>query len=211
MGTNYFKMVLLITATPLFFGSSCNKDSSKPCAMVTPYSFNVTSEFSPQKEIYNVGDTIFLTSTFPKLLTDLISSQQVDYSNSLGISGNCNFGVLDTINKSISEGLNKFTIFSIKGSTSPINNFSNLGINVFYNETINNYELKVGIRLTTKGLFSVVLTNLSSQGLRGKDCTNAGFNMTVTNSNKNLNLFQYALGYPADNMLAKNIYCFRVQ
>ena len=77
MGTNYLKLVLLITASPLFFGSSCNKDGSRPCTMVTPYSFNVTSEFSQQKEIYNVGDTIFLKSSIPKLLVNVITNQQV--------------------------------------------------------------------------------------------------------------------------------------
>ncbi len=205
------KTVLLITATQFLFSGTCKKEGSKPCAMATPYSFNVTSEFLPQKEIYNVGDSIFLRSSFPKQLINLISNQQVDYSNSLGVGGNCNFGVLDTVNKSISEGLNKFNVFAITGSNSPINSSSNLGLNVQFKETPTGYELIIGILLISKGIFSVVLTDLGSQGLRGKDCTNAGFNMTVTNSNKNLNLFQYALGYAPDAMLTKNMYCFRVQ
>ena len=211
MVTKFLKLVLLITATPILFGSSCNKNGSKPCTRVTPYSFNVTSEFSPQKEIYNVGDTIFLISSFPKQLINIISNQQVDYSNSLAIGGNCNFGILDTVTKSISEGLSKFNVLAITGSSTLINSSSNLGLNVQFKETSTNYELKISILLISKGIFSVVMTDLSSQGLRGQNCTNAGFSMTVTNSNKNLNLFQYALGYPADAMLAKNIYCFRVQ
>jgi len=203
-------MILLITTTSLLFGSSCNKNSSKPCRNGS-YSFNVTSELMPQKEVYKIGDTIFLKSSIPKNLIDLISGEQVNYTNSLGIGGNCNFGILDTISKKISEGLNKFNTLSITGSTSPLSNSSNLGINVLFKENLNSYELNIGILLMNKGIFSVVLTDLSSQGLRGQDCTNAGFNMTVTNSNKNLHLFQYALGYAPDAMLAKNIFCFRVQ
>ena len=94
MVTNYLKLVLLITATPIMYGNSCNKNGSKPCTMVTPYIFSVTSEFSPQKEIYNIGDTIFLTSTFPTNLTNLISNQQADYSNSVGIGGDIGFVLL---------------------------------------------------------------------------------------------------------------------
>lgn len=210
MGTNYLKLVLLITATPILFGSSCNKDGSKPCRNA-PYSFDVTSEFSPQKEIYNVGDTIFLTSNFPKTLTNLISNQQVDYSNSLGIGGNFNMIKMDTVNKVGIEGRNNFEIINLIGTTTPISNSPNLGVNIFYVEQTNNYNAKFGVIPKSKGLFYIGVTDLSSQGIRGQDCTNAGFNMTVTNSNKNLNLFQYALGYPADNMLAKNIYCFRVR
>lgn len=59
MGTNYLKLVLLVISILFLFGSSFNKDGSKPCTGVTPYSFNVTSEFNPQKEIYHIGDTLF--------------------------------------------------------------------------------------------------------------------------------------------------------
>jgi hypothetical protein len=211
MGTNSFKMVLLITLTPILFSSTCNKDGSKPCSMITPYSFNVTSEFSPQKEIYNIGDTIFLTSTFPKILTNLISSQQVNYSNSLGIGGSLTFGLLDTILKAGLDSYSKFKVITSIGSFSQITNTPNKGIVTNYLETSTEYKISLAIKLLEKGLFVIGISNLNSNGIRGKDCTNAGFNMTVSNPNKNLNLYQYALGYPADNMLAKNIYCFRVQ
>jgi hypothetical protein len=211
MSSNFLKLVLLTILSPFLFGSTCNKDSSKPCTMVTPFSFNVTSEFSPQKEIYNVGDTIFLTSTFPKLLINLISTQQVNYSNSLSIGGSITFGLLDTILKTGIDSYSKFKVSSTIGSSSQITNTPNKGIVTNYIETSSEYRISLGIKLLEKGIFVIGISNLNSNGLRGKDCTNAGFNMTVINSNKNLNLFQYALGYPADNMLAKNIYCFRVQ
>ena len=53
-------------------------------------------------------------------------------------------------------------------------------------------QVILAIKLLEKRLFSIGISNLNSKGLRGKDFTNAGFNMIVTNSNKNLNLFQYA-------------------
>lgn len=210
MGTKFLQIVLLITATQFLFGSSCNKDGTKPCRDAR-YSFNVTSEFYPQKEIYNVGDTIFLNSIIPKNLIDLISNQQIDYSNSLGISGNFNTLKMDTINKLAIEGLNNFKVVNLTGSSTVISNSPNLGINIFFSESANAYNAKFGLKLESKGLFYIGVTDLSSQGLRGQDCTNAGFNMTVTNSNKNLHLFQYALGYAPDAMLAKNIFCFRVK
>lgn len=193
-------------------GSSCNKNGSKPCRNET-YSFEVTSMFSLQKEIYNIGDTIYLTSTFPKKITDLISNQQVDYSNSLGVSGSISTSILDTVNKQVQYALDKFIIVDITGNSSqPQNqNILNAGKNVFYFESSNTYELKIGFILRQKGVYMIGVDNLGSQGLRGKNCTNAGFNMTVTNTNKNLHLFQNALGYSPDALLAKSIYCFRVQ
>jgi hypothetical protein len=207
---NILKIGLLITATQFLMASGCNKDSSKPCALVTPYSFNVTSEFSPQKEVYNIGDTIYLNSTFPKTLTNLISNQQVDYSNSIGIGGTIAFTYLDTLNKKFIESFSKFEIIPLKGTYSQTTNVSETGINNKYYEDIN-YEFKIAVKTRQKGIFWINYTDLISKGLVGKNCTNAGFSMTVKNTNKNFNLFQYAMGYTPDALLQKSIYCFRVQ
>lgn len=202
---------LLITATLFTLASSCGKDNgSKPCRGGR-YSFVATSEFSPQREVYNVGDTIFFTSSFPKILYDYVSIQNVDYSNSLGVGGNFNAIIMDTINHRINEGFNNFEIINFIGTSSPISNSPNLGVNILYQENQSHYSIKLGVKLKSKGLFYLVSTDLGSQGITGKDCTNAGFDMTVTNTNKHINLFQYALNYTPDAMLQKSIYCFRVQ
>lgn len=90
-------------------------------------------------------------------------------------------------------------------------NIINAGKNVFFLELTGTYELKIGFILLQKGLYILGIDDLGSQGIRGKDCTNAAFKMTVTNSNKNLHLFQYAMGYAPDALLHQHIYCFRVQ
>lgn len=205
----YIKAMLLIKATLLISAFSCNKNGSKPCTMVTPFSFNVTSEFFPQRETYNIGDTIFLHSSFPKSLLNQISNQQVDYGNSLGISGNLAIGLLDSNSRTILYALPKFKVINISGTTSPIPNATEGGLNIFYKED-SIYNFKLGIICLNKGVYRIGLTDLSSQGISGKDCTNAGFNMTVTNANKNLNLFQNAIGYYPDALAIKTIYCFRV-
>lgn len=58
---------LLITAALITLASSCGKDknSSKPCRGGR-YSFEATSEISPQREVYNVGDTIFFKLYYSK-------------------------------------------------------------------------------------------------------------------------------------------------
>ncbi len=210
MGTNTLKKVLLITAIPLLFAASCNKDKTMPCVN-TAYSFAVTAEITPQRMVYNVGDTIFLTSSFSKTLMDLVGNYNFDYSNSVGISGNLNALKMDTINHVAVEGLNNFEVLNFIGSTTPISNSPNLGVNIFFVEQPSIYNAKFGLKLKSKGIFYIGVTNLASKGIQGKNCTNAGFDMTVTNSNKNFNLFQYALGYTPDALLQKTIYCFRVQ
>ena len=212
MDTKFLTMGLLITATLFILGSGCGKNNPnepKQCQSVD-YSFSVTSEFSPQRETYNLGDTIFLNSSFPKSLVNLISNQTVDYSNSVGIGGTITYGYMDTIAQIGIDAYSKFTTLPILGSITQILNSPEKGVNSNYLES-NMYVLKIAIKLKNKGLFVIGVGNLGSKGLIGKDCTNAGFSMTVTNTNKNLNLFQYAMGYAPDALLQKSIYCFRVQ
>ncbi len=211
MGINNLKIVLLITATLITLASSCGKDknSSKPCRNGR-YSFEVTSEFSPQKEVYNLGDTIFFNSTIPKNLYDNVSLQNVDYSNSLGIGGNITFSYMDTITHVGSDSYSRFNIIPLIGATTIITNTPEKGLNSRFQEGVN-YQFKIAIKLVQKGLFVIGVTDLGSQGISGQDCTNAGFAMTVTNTNKNINLFQYALNYTPDAMTQKGIYCLRVR
>ncbi len=205
------KKVLLITAIPFICAASCNKNNTKPCAK-SAYSFTVTSQWSAQKETYNVGDTIFLISTFSKNLLDLISNTNVDYSNSLGIGGNITTSLMDTSTHLIKDAaFNSFTIIPFVGNASFIANNPAKGVNINFAESNSLYEIRIAVILKQKGLFQLAITNLSSQGIKGNNCTNAGFDMTVTNTNKNLNLFQYAIGYMPDALLQKSIYCFRVQ
>jgi hypothetical protein len=144
-------------------------------------------------------------------MVNLISNQKVDYSNSIGIGGNFNFIYMDTITRTIQESLNKFSVNAITGQQMLITNAPNLGLSVIYLESSSNYELKFSVKLLARGLYFIGLTDLISQGIRGQNCTNAGFNITVTNTNKHFNLFQYALNYSPDALLQKSIYCFRVQ
>jgi hypothetical protein len=211
MDTKFLTIGLLITATLFILGSGCGKDknSSKPCSGGR-YSFMATSEFSPQKEVYNVGDTIFLNSILSKTLFDNASNQNIDYSNSLGIGGTLTFGYMDTITHIGIDAYSKFATIPLVGTVSQITTVPEKGVNSKYQEGVN-YQFKLAIKLTQKGLYVLGVTDLGSQGIAGKDCTNAGFAMTVTNTNKNINLFQYALNYTPDAMLQKSIYCFKVQ
>ncbi len=190
-------------------GNSCNKDRTIPCRN-GGYNFNVDAVVSPEKDIYNLGDTIFITTKFDKNLTDRNNSTSINYTNSLGIYCNFNTLEMDTIQHIGKAALNKFNVSAFKGEISPSANTPNLGVSVKYAEDAQFYEVSLRITFNQKGLFYFGLTDPASQGIRGKNCTNAAFNMTVTNPNKHLDLFQYGIGYAPDAYLAQHIYCFRV-
>ncbi len=202
---------IITCITIIFLHSGCCKDCTKPCPR-GGYVFKAEGIFSPQTASYKVGDTIYFTSLIPKIQQDQINpSMTVNYENSTGILGNIGFFEFDTLSKKIVLSALKFSCFSIAGSVSPIATDNNRGFNYSYNEESIDYQLTIGIKPLQKGNFVISVLSPSSAGLRGKDCTNAGFGMTVTNSDKHIDIWQSSLGRLPDIQEEKTIYCFRVQ
>ncbi len=80
-----------------------------------------------------------------------------------------------------------------------------------YRETSTTYQFKGAIICKRKGIYGFSVSDLLSPGLRGKNCTKAGFAMTVINSDKHLHLHQYVLGVDPNDVMLKRIgYDFRV-
>lgn len=207
-----FKTGLPIIAVQFLLSSGCNKNSTTPCVF-GGYSFTVSSEWSPQREIYNIGDTLNLTSAFPTTLIDQINtSLSVDYRNSVGIGGSLTIYKFDTILHEVVDAANEFNYNSVIGTIKNSDSKPSRIKDIFYSELSSSYNLKLNVIPKQKGLYAFFISNLLSNGLKGKNCTNAGFSNTLTNTNKNLNLFQYAMGRPpASQYEIDRIYCFRVQ
>lgn len=210
MVTKLLQIALLITTTLFLFGSSCDKNGSNPCTRITPYNFNVTSEFSPQKEIYNIGDTILLKSSFPKILINSISNQQVDYGNSIGVVGNIGIGLIDSVNNKFEVGTDYFNFVTTLGD---ITFGLNKVVNVLFKETNTLYVLELKIITKKSGNYIFGVSDLGSQGIKNKNCTNANFSMLVSNTNKFLHILTNANipGVSLDPQRIATSYCFRVR
>ena len=212
MGINFLKVGLLITASQLLLSSGSNKDSTRPCVNAA-YSFSISSEWSLQNEVYNVGDTLHLISTFPKTLINQINSSAIiDYSNATEIGGSYVFYELDSTQRQVKGAVSKFDFIPHIGTIGNGIIVPNEQKVVAYAELANNYSFNCKIVAKAKGIYAFFLSDLSCSGLRGKNCTNAGFTNTLTNTNKHINLFEYAMGRPlASQYEIDRIYCFRVQ
>jgi hypothetical protein len=203
----------LITATQFLSSASCHKDTTRPCNNFTPYNFLVTAQWQSEQDIYRTGDTIYLISSFSKDLLNTLDNVQINYNNAVGIGGSISIGLLDTITHQRLPANDSFNIISFVGSFEkfPINTI-NQGINFSYLELNSTYEFKIGFIPKYKGIYGIGVSDLRSLGLKGKNCTNANFDMTIINNNKHLYLHQYALGVDTnDSYLQKHGYDFRVQ
>ncbi|MEO8769421.1 MAG: hypothetical protein ABI402_05035 [Ferruginibacter sp.] len=208
----YVEPCLLILVISSIVFQACNNDKTVPC-LRGGYSFAVTSEWSPQKETYHIGDTIYFISNFPKTMTDQVNtSLSVDYSNSVGIQGDITIICLDSVAQRPVLARDSFDLFSVKGNFSELAGSQNGGIAFNYNETNLNYEFVGAFICQKKGIYGIGAGDLSSRGLRGDDCTNAGFTMTVTNSEQHLYLHYNALHVDTTDIdLRQRGYDFRVE
>lgn len=210
MATNLIRTALLITAVQYILAASCNKDSPRQCR--GGYVFPATSEWSPQQETYRIGDTLYLTSTIPKLLTDQINTSIViDYNNSVGIGGDLSIRFLDSIARTASPGKDSFEFVSFVGTFQERTFNKESGINMLYFENFTYYQFKGAVICKKKGVYGIGVGNLISGGLRGQNCSNANFEMTVTNTQKNLSIWENALNITIDNDGERKGFAFRVQ
>ncbi len=208
-----FRGLLLITITILNIGAKCNKDKTIPCPnLKTAYNFHVSSQLTPETEIYSVGDTIYLTSMFPKKLIDPINpSIIINYANSAVYGGKIGLVYLDSITHQFIPAIDSFKFVDIEGRFLESANLQNRTKNIVFIELSDKYKFVGGVICTKRGVYEINVDNLYSPGIKGTKCTSASFSMEVSNGNKNINLFQAATGLMPTLGRQKIMYCFRVK
>jgi hypothetical protein len=199
---------LLLFLCPFFIHFSCNKNETKPCRQVQ-YVFTVESNCLPSDSTYSIGDTLIVQSSFSKNLLD-VEGSLVNYSNSTGVGGNIFINELDSVREEVKNAVGSFSIFSINGSHTLSNAGNANFINTLYLESIDSFKLKIGFIPQKKGLFAFFLSDLGSTGIRGKNCTNASFVNTISNTNRHINYFEFAIDYTPRLYENQRYFCFRV-
>jgi hypothetical protein len=206
------RLGLVVLSAQVFLFAKCTKEPA-PCPGGGGYAFLATAEWSPQQETYRVGDTLYLTSAIPKTLTDQINTSMViDYSNSVGIGGNLTLYEMDSLARQLKDAAGKFEVIAASGSVSNNPDKPQRIKDFYFTEQSTFYHLRLKIIPKQNGLFVFFISNLGSRGIRGKNCSNANFDNTISNGNKNLTLFNFAMGRPpASQYEIDRMYCFRVE
>jgi len=175
----------------------------------------VNTELLNEKEIYQANDTITIVSSFPKTLTDYMTPypKEVYYGNATPIGGNVIARVLDSVNHQLINAMDSFSVVSIVGSVEDVSGQSDQLKSLSFQETNDDYQLKILLILRKKGNYIINMSGFYCRGLKGENCTNAGFNNTITNTNKHLDLLinTQIPGFVLDQTIIDHSYCFRVQ
>ena len=184
-------MKKIITGIGLFIITIINSGCPKACIEAN-YSFAVNAQIIPDIDSLHVGDTIFLTSTFPIRLNNLASNDTIDYSNSTNIGST--IGIVKLTNNIFpgQDAVSNFNFVNVAGTVYNDNTIPNpnkvQGLTYFENNGF--YKLKIGIIPKQTGVYYLGVGNGLSNGRKNNhSCEKAGFSITLNNTNQHLNYF----------------------
>ena len=168
----------------------------------------------PDKDSVQIGDTIYLFSSFPTTLTEQSTGQSIDYSRSSGIGGTLNVSNLEHGDTVAGDAVFDFDYVNIKGR---IYNDRSIprpdGVQqLAWEEMGDKYELKVGIIPKRTGNYILGIGNALSNGKGNtRNCEKASFVITLTNTNQHFYLIEeWVPGISVDGYGKNRVYYFKV-
>lgn len=179
----------------------------------TTYSFAVTAAFSPQNDSIQVGDTLFLTSTFPSKLPDRLSGKEVDYVNASNLGTSIFVDLLPDNKSALVDAVSNFDYVSRKGRiyTDPTVPSPTRVSQLQYQQIATNYELSVGFIARKKGIYCLTVSSGYSTGKINTDCDKASFDISLVNTDQHLQyLSRYLNTSTVPDYNARGSYCFKV-
>lgn len=199
----FFQIILLII---ILVNSGC----PKPCLTSGNYSFNVNVQITPDKDSVQIGDTIFLISSFPDSLIDQSSGQLVEYNNSKGIGNTLSISIILPGDTLATGAVLNFDYLSINGKIYNNNTIPNPDQfqQITYQEFNKMYVLKVGLIAKKTGNYVFGLSD--GVGINS-GCSNASFNISINNTNQHFYLIQeWIPGDVLDDYGKRHVYYFKV-
>lgn len=197
------KLITLIAASTFM---QCHK----PCNE-SDHQFSINSNFLPEKDSMNVGDTLILTCVTSKIMYDEATNTDINFRNAQ------NFGsalVISDVSKFLSAkrgAVDSFNFILVMGEIYTDSNLDPNGTKQLkFSETNNNYELKANIIPMRKGVYIFSIGDNPSVFIQGKGkCGKASIEILNNNTNKHLYLFENSLGQ-LSVFHKKHSYCLKV-
>lgn len=178
--------IIFCSGVILLINSGC----PKPC-IETNYSFNAKVHIVPDSDSVNVGDSIYIMSSFPTELTDQNTSLKIDYSGATSIGITLAVSQLIPDSSLATDAVANFEYFSKSGKIYNDRNIpSPNGVQqLTYEETNGSYELKIGLIPKKRGVYVLGIGNGLSVGRKNnRRCEKASFYTNLENTTQHFYL-----------------------
>ncbi|MEJ7693186.1 hypothetical protein [Daejeonella sp.] len=191
-----------------------NSGCPKSCIEAN-YSFSVNAQVGPDRDSINVGDTIYITSSFPAKLIDQGTGAEINYTGAKKIGSTLGVGKLITGEVVPVGAVFDFSYISIKGNVYNERSIASPDAvqQLTYQENNNTYELKVALIAKVKGTYALGIGNgLSVERNNSKNCEKAAFDISISNTSQHVYYYQtWRPGYTLTASDLKRLYCFKVK
>ncbi len=182
----------------------------KPCNE-SDHHFSITSNILPEKDSVNVGDTLILACTTPKIMHDEKNNSDINFKNAQNFGSVLRVSDVSKFLSSQRGALDSFNFIPIAGDIYSDPNLDPHGTKQLkFLETNSDYELKAYIITGKKGTYIFSIGDNPSVFIQNKGkCGKASIEILNNNSDKHLYLFEDALGQLStfDRM---HSYCLKV-
>jgi hypothetical protein len=184
------------------------------CTNLDPvYNFSITASIVPSKDSINVGDTVYLISSFPSTLQDQYG-KLINYADAKNINSSMGFNDLSAIGNKDSSTIKNFFYENFEGQ---IFNSTSVplpwhGNQLFYEEVNDEYRLEIAFIPKASGTYCLLISDAYCAGLNhNKACKQASFAIALTNTDQHLYYYENLFGV---GVLSKHdygrTYCFKV-
>ncbi len=188
MAINHYKLL-----TILFLSNACLiqfgcKKLRIDCTQVK-YDFILPVKAFPNKDLINIGDTIFLEINENVSFIDSKSGQTINFNGAENLGSALGFQKYDSVSKNWSDAVSLFSFYLIKGVELKV---TSLDIQYRFIEENGAYVFKLAVIPKQKGLQRLVFSNSNNTYQKTDKCTKANFTINFKETNHNRHLVGYA-------------------
>lgn len=180
MATKTSTLCILIIIGIASIYSTCKKESIG-CAN-TVYYFKIGAKIYPDKEIINLGDTLWIEIISPTSLRDIYTDKIVDYAGAANLGSAIGFGKFTDTN-AIADAANSFQ-YILKTGTSVSNSFTFKIREYLFAQQGQNYFFKLGLIPHERGVFGFGFSNAANVYRVSDNCTKALIAIEVENTHQ---------------------------
>jgi hypothetical protein len=200
------QLIILFFCFVVFSFGTCRKSGVGCTGSV--YGFEAKAKIINHSDSINIGDTIWLEIVSPVSQIDANTGQIINYSKAANLGTAIGFGELVSPTMPV-YAANDFKYVLQKGQK-----LDNPNVNVvreyLFSENQLNYEFRLGIIPTRKGIFSIGLSNAANVYRANDKCTKAGYRIYFTETNQHLYFIKQVFGTEPDPP-PNGTYCFKVK
>ncbi len=204
---NTHRLILILTLIVL---ASCKTCKEQVACREVKYTFEGTFLVTPDTDSIRVGDTIFLESTVPYFLQDLITGQTVEFRGSVNVGTMVAFDKL-LGNNNIEHCADCFELKPIEGEFLPHHVLPSRNRNYVFSQSPSGYKFRLAIIAKVTGDFVFAFNDAGPSYPKDDDCMKANFQYKMKNTDQHFYIYQsHRPGYVLSNYEQNHMYCFRV-